>query len=439
MKAIILAAGLGTRLKDLTKDLPKCLIKLNNKTLLENQIKILKKEGVKDILVVIGNEGACWNKENQESVKKITNNIIKNYKNTKTNNSYSLRLALEKIEEDDLLIIDGDLIILPSLLKKVINTKKSLIISKKSYKKNDLRNKIIINENGRILEMGKHITKEKLSLPYFIYGALIRIEKRDFNILKKIINKEKYYNLDLSFFINELCKNINLYKITDNRWVNINTKEELHEAKNLLLRKFLVLMFGYTAVGKSTIAKKISKIPNTNIFHSAVVRRNLNLTPKTKEEADKFFDYKNNLRKEVDKKVYGKLVENSEISLKKGKNVVLDAGYFFNWQRRYVYKKAVQLNAEIFVVKVICKDEEEIKKRIEKRENSFGTSPFNETPSWNTYIATKMITEPLEKDILPENIKLNIIEYDTLTREVKFIQGDKDSKNTQKIMLALKK
>ena len=235
MKAIILSAGLGTRLGDLAKNIPKCLLKINSKTILETWIEMLNKCYIEDISVVIGAKGSCWTKENQEKVKKIVKNIVINPKNTETGNAYSLRLALKNIQEDEILISDGDLILNSDLLKKILETKKSLILSKESHRKDDPRNKIIADDKGRVLEMGKHIPKEKLFLPHIVYGALIKIQKKHFDIFKKLINNEKYYNLSLNIYVNDLCKKIDLYKITDSRWININKEEELEEAKKLCL------------------------------------------------------------------------------------------------------------------------------------------------------------------------------------------------------------
>jgi len=181
---------------------------------------------------------------------------------------------------------------------------------------------------------------------------------------------------------------------------------------------FIAFTFGYTAVGKSTIAKRISQIPNTDIFHSAIIRKEMNLTPKTSEEADRFFDYRNHLRDDIDKIVYKILAEKAESSLKKGKNVVLDAGYFFNWQRQMIYDETEKFGAELFIIKVLCDDEEEIKRRLVKRKQDFLLSPLNETPSWNTYLATKQITESLDKDNFPENLKINILKYDSIEKKL---------------------
>ena len=54
MKAIILAAGLGTRLRPMTDNTPKALIKVKDKPLVEYQIEFLKEKGIDEIIVVVG-------------------------------------------------------------------------------------------------------------------------------------------------------------------------------------------------------------------------------------------------------------------------------------------------------------------------------------------------------------------------------------------------
>ena len=52
MKAIILAAGLGTRLRPMTENTPKALVQVNQKPLIEYQIEFLKEKGINDIFIV---------------------------------------------------------------------------------------------------------------------------------------------------------------------------------------------------------------------------------------------------------------------------------------------------------------------------------------------------------------------------------------------------
>ena len=54
MKAIILAAGLGTRLRPMTENTPKALVKVNQKPLVEYQIEFLKERGIDEIIIVVG-------------------------------------------------------------------------------------------------------------------------------------------------------------------------------------------------------------------------------------------------------------------------------------------------------------------------------------------------------------------------------------------------
>ena len=53
MKAIILAAGMGTRLRPITSSLPKCLVPVNSKPILEHQLEALLTAGVRDVILEI--------------------------------------------------------------------------------------------------------------------------------------------------------------------------------------------------------------------------------------------------------------------------------------------------------------------------------------------------------------------------------------------------
>ena len=59
MKAIILAAGMGSRLKPLTDSMPKCMLEIAGKPLLHHQISTLRRAGVRNIIVVGGYLAEC--------------------------------------------------------------------------------------------------------------------------------------------------------------------------------------------------------------------------------------------------------------------------------------------------------------------------------------------------------------------------------------------
>lgn len=95
MKAIILAAGMGTRLRPLTNDTPKSLVKVNGEPLAERQIKFLKEKGIEDIIVVTGylNEKFEYLKD-KYGVKLIHNDKYDIY-----NNIYTMYLVREHLQD----------------------------------------------------------------------------------------------------------------------------------------------------------------------------------------------------------------------------------------------------------------------------------------------------------------------------------------------------
>ena len=95
MKAIILAAGLGTRLRPMTDNTPKALIKVKDKPLVEYQIEFLKEKGIDEIIVVVG-----YLYEQFDYLKEKYNvELVFNDKYAEYNNFYSLYLVKEKLAD----------------------------------------------------------------------------------------------------------------------------------------------------------------------------------------------------------------------------------------------------------------------------------------------------------------------------------------------------
>jgi len=120
MQAIILAAGMGKRLKYLTKDNTKCMVKVNGVTMIERMIKQLDKLNLSSIIIVIGYKG-------KELIEYISTLNIKTpiiYVNNeiyyKTNNIYSLYLARNYLLQEDTILIESDLIFEDSVLNKIV-------------------------------------------------------------------------------------------------------------------------------------------------------------------------------------------------------------------------------------------------------------------------------------------------------------------------------
>ena len=116
MQGLILAAGMGKRLKFLTNNNTKCMVKVNGVTMIERALRILDKKGLSRIVIVVGYEG-------QKLIDYIgTLNVktpvvfINNPIYDKTNNIYSLALAKDYLCAEDTLLLESDLVFEESLI-----------------------------------------------------------------------------------------------------------------------------------------------------------------------------------------------------------------------------------------------------------------------------------------------------------------------------------
>ena len=114
MKAIILAAGMGTRMKHHTTNMPKGMVKILDKTIIERQISVLRDNKIYDISIVTG--------YNSEKINYTDVNIYFNKNYYKTNMVESLMCAKKEFD-DDIIVIYADLIFTSSLISKLVNTK----------------------------------------------------------------------------------------------------------------------------------------------------------------------------------------------------------------------------------------------------------------------------------------------------------------------------
>lgn len=121
MQAIILAAGMGKRLGDLTKNNTKCMVKVNGISLIDRALTQLSSLNLSRVVIVVGYKGDnlrsyLGNEYNGLKIEYIENPIY-----DKTNNIYSLSLAKKELQEDDTLLIESDLIFDDSLFPLIVN------------------------------------------------------------------------------------------------------------------------------------------------------------------------------------------------------------------------------------------------------------------------------------------------------------------------------
>ncbi len=121
MQGLILAAGMGKRLKDLTQNNTKCMVKVNGVTLIERMLRQLDNLDLSRIVIVVGYEGQKLINYIETLDIKTPILFIDNPIYDKTNNIYSLSLAKQQMTEDDTILLESDLIFEDSILKFLID------------------------------------------------------------------------------------------------------------------------------------------------------------------------------------------------------------------------------------------------------------------------------------------------------------------------------
>ncbi len=185
MKAVILAAGMGTRLRPVTEKIPKCLIKINEKTLLEYSLDILNECKIKEIIIVTGYHSDLLEKQIGTNYKDIKISYLKNKKYSETGSMYSFSQTKNLID-DDVILLESDLLYESKAIETLLDSKHKdvILVSELLNSGDDVY--ICTDEKNEIIYLGKEVPenyKDKIK------GALVGISKYSKEFLNILFSK----------------------------------------------------------------------------------------------------------------------------------------------------------------------------------------------------------------------------------------------------------
>jgi choline kinase len=157
MRAIILAAGMASRLRPLTDNTAKCLLIIGERSLSHRSIDALTSNGIKEIVIVTGylhNQIEDFVKQQYPSLD-VT--FIHNGVYDSTNNIYSLWLARPKADGEEILLLDSDLLYDPEIITRILNTKAENILTLIRHDLGEEEMKVVTDggSEGNITEISK--------------------------------------------------------------------------------------------------------------------------------------------------------------------------------------------------------------------------------------------------------------------------------------------
>ena len=122
MQALMLAAGMGKRLGNYTKNATKCMVPVNGKTLIEYTIESLIYAGIKKFTMVVGYKKDVLKNFLKGKYPQIQIDFIDNDVYDSTNNIYSLYLARDVLSSDDTILLESDLIFDKEIIREIVSS-----------------------------------------------------------------------------------------------------------------------------------------------------------------------------------------------------------------------------------------------------------------------------------------------------------------------------
>jgi len=233
VKALILAAGMGTRLGPLTDKIPKCLVPVNGVPIIARQIENLVDNGIREIYIVSG-----YKSDILESVLKGSYpfvNIVLNANYGETNNMYSAYLTMDALYGNEFILMNGDVFFDESVISELLKPMylNSIVVEKGVY--NDESMKVRVDNTNRIVEISKKIPEIlAYGVSIDVYKFSAEASKSFFERIREIVEVHGKLNEWTEVALNEILSKVKFEPCPlKGRWVEIDNYEDLKFAEEI--------------------------------------------------------------------------------------------------------------------------------------------------------------------------------------------------------------
>lgn len=242
MQAIILAAGMGRRLGELTQNNTKCMLEVNGIRLIDRYLIQLAKYNLDRIIIVVGYEGQKLIDYIQANYPDRNIEFVNNPIYDKTNNIYSLALAKEYLCNDDTILMESDLIVEDTIIDKLVNHPDKDIALVAKYEQWMDGTMVRIDDSRRILQFipktgFRYEEAEEYYKTVNIYKFSREFSSRQYipflEAYCKVMGNNEYYEQVLSVLTLLQNTSLRALPIGNEKWYEIDDVQDLDIASTL--------------------------------------------------------------------------------------------------------------------------------------------------------------------------------------------------------------
>jgi|Deesub1362B_J571_1020462.scaffolds.fasta_scaffold00022_66 choline kinase len=245
MKAVILAAGAGTRLGKYTEELPKTLVDVGGFPILAHTLNSIIECGITDIMIVTGYEAGKVEKfvEGMDIDAEYDVEYIYNKKYGETNNIYSIYLTRDILEGESFVLINSDVLFHPDILKGLVNSPKRGVILSVDFTVEIAEEEMKVKVEGdRIVAISKEIPPEEADGEYIGITRIDAIGSTEFFDAVSKTLRDEGYNVFYEAAFQRMIVEGEYVTFEDTGglpWIEIDTPEDLHIARKVVAPKIL--------------------------------------------------------------------------------------------------------------------------------------------------------------------------------------------------------
>lgn len=183
MKAVILAAGIASRLRPLTDNTPKCLLEVGSKCLLGRTIDSLVSNGFEEFVIVTGYLKEMIEDYISSNYPYLKVEYIFNEKYASTNNIYSLWMTKEAVKHQDIMLLDSDILFDNPIITALLESPHKNCLALNSHELGDEEIKVIADNTEKIKEISKVCSIQDA------VGESVGIEKFSASLVKQLFDE----------------------------------------------------------------------------------------------------------------------------------------------------------------------------------------------------------------------------------------------------------